>query len=444
MPPQLASVFIILLILSLFWIDRKNNESVSRAIWIPFIWVFFSGSRNISEWMHLGTPDISVSADMILEGNPINSAIYTILLIAGLIILWQRKIDWRSIFTNNKLIWLYFVFGALSFLWSDYPFITFKRLFKASGTLVMALVVITEIRPYIALGVVLKRLSFILLPLSVLFIIYYPDLGRAYHMGMPMYTGVTDQKNSLGALCLMAGIYFSWNLLLGRRDENQTGQRINFIIYMVMLPMIIWLFYLSNSITSMVCMGVSLCIFVFARHPVFSRYPRKIIIFGIAAAVLLGVMELTFGIKDNIIAMLGRRPDLTDRVYLWDTYLSLVRDPMLGYGFEMFYTSVIMQKKFDFFAPAHNGYLEMYLNLGIIGILFVAGWMVSGLIKVWRYLIIDYSAAILRLAIIVVIALYSWTEVVFSGVSSLWMLLFIAVLSVHGREGTTEYGMQNN
>lgn len=435
MPPQLAALICILLIVYLFWIDRKNNEGVSHAIWVPFFWVFFSRSRNISEWLNLRSPDISASADVLLEGNPLNSAVYTILIVLGLIILKQRKIDWQSIFTKNSWVWLYFVFGAVSFIWSDYPFVSFKRWFKASGTLIMALVVLTEIRPYITIGVILKRLAFILIPLSVLFIIYYPALGRAYHMGQPMYTGVGDSKNSLGSLCMLAGIYFSWNLLLGRRDENQTGQRLHFSIYVIILPMIIWLFYMANSATSLTSTVFALCLFMLARLPVFSREPRKIMIIGIVSVVVFGIMELTFGLKDTIITMLGRRPDFTDRTYLWDSYLSLVINPIFGYGFEMFYTSVLKQGKIKEFVPAHNGYLEMYLNLGIIGILFVVGWIVSGLIKVWRYLLIDYSAAILRLAFIVVIALYSWTEVTFVGVNSLWMLLFIGVLSVPGREG---------
>ena len=44
----------------------------------------------------------------------------------------------------------------------------------------MVLVILTEKRPYEAVGVILRRLAFLLLPLSVLFIRYYPDLGREY------------------------------------------------------------------------------------------------------------------------------------------------------------------------------------------------------------------------------------------------------------------------
>ena len=44
----------------------------------------------------------------------------------------------------------------------------------------MVLVLLTERHPYEAIGITLRRLSFLLLPASVLFVRYYPDLGRGY------------------------------------------------------------------------------------------------------------------------------------------------------------------------------------------------------------------------------------------------------------------------
>ena len=54
-----------------------------------------------------------------------------------------------------------------------------KRWIKDLGNPIMALVILTERRPYEALGITLRRLSFLLLPLSVVFVRYFPELGRA-------------------------------------------------------------------------------------------------------------------------------------------------------------------------------------------------------------------------------------------------------------------------
>jgi len=408
--------------------DREKTEGVSRAIWIPTIWMLLAGSRTISQWFDLGTP--ALSADTYIEGNPIDRAVYTILIIVGLFSLYRRRFNLNEFFSQNKSVWLFFAFGVLSLIWSDYPLVSFKRLIKAVGTVIMALVVLTENQPYIAIGIILRRLAFVLLPLSILFIKFYPELGRAYDAGgTPMYTGVGFQKNSLGQLCLLAGLYFSWNIFLGRREVS-SGQRLHYSIYLIMLPMIAWLFYMANSATSLTCTLFALLLFVIARLSVFVREPRRVIIFGVICIALFVMIESVFDVKNTIIALLGRNPDLTGRSAIWENYLSMVRNPIIGYGYEMFYTSVMKENLIEGFASIHNGYLEMYFNLGIIGLLFVAGWIATGLKRVWHYLLFDYSAAILRLAIIVVATLYNWTEAAFAGTCNVWTLLFVAIMSV--------------
>ena len=57
MPSQLATVISFLFIIYLFLIDRKNRiEGVSRAIYIPFFWMLFAGSRSVSQWLNLDVP----------------------------------------------------------------------------------------------------------------------------------------------------------------------------------------------------------------------------------------------------------------------------------------------------------------------------------------------------------------------------------------------------
>jgi O-antigen ligase len=152
-------------------------------------------------------------------------------------------------------------------------------------------------------------------------------------------------------------------------------------------------------------------------------------------------MEYAFGVKDFIILMLGRDPDLTGRTQIWENYLSLVRNPIVGYGYESFYESARVQDIIESelsghssYLSMHNGYLEMYLNLGITGVLFVLGWILSGLKKVQRQLETNYPAAMLRLGFIVVVFLYNWTEATFAGVSNMWFLLLFAAMSVPSKE----------
>ncbi len=435
MAPQLAALLFTLFILYLFWIERKGSEGVSRALWIPLIWMFFAGSRYASEWLNLGVP--AGSADVYLEGNPLNRNIFLLLIVAGVIVLSQRPVAWGRLLARNSWIWLYFLFGGFSVLWSDYPDVSFRRLIKALGNVIMVLVVLTEKRPYEAVGVLLRRFAFLLVPLSVLFIKYYPDLGRAYIRWPyePMFTGVASQKNGLGQICLLAGIYFCWALLHGREKRLQWAGRLSLPVNLAFLGMIAWLLHKANSATSLACLVLVACLLLASRLPSGVREPRRIMVLGMAAVCVFGFLELTLDVSDSVVALLGRDATLTTRVPMWEALREMAVNPLVGVGYESFWLGDrvhVLQDEYGSIHQAHNGYLEVYLNVGLVGLGLIVGSILSGLFKLWSHLSRDYTAAILRLCFIVAVALYNYTEATFYGVSNMWLLLLLGIVDVSG------------
>ena len=244
MIPQLAAVACIVFVAYLFRQDVKANPTESKALWVPLLWMFIAGSRWASSWLNLSPP--MDSADDYSEGSPIDRAVFLALLVAGVVILARRNIEWGRLLRQNKLLLVYFLYCLLSIAWSDEPFVAFKRWFKDLGNPVMVLVILTTPNPLQALTQTLRRLSFLLLPLSVLFVRYYPDLGRTYHFGAPMYTGVGHQKNDLGLMCLITGIYFSWQLLQDRPHFAAWSRPAQWRIY-ALAAMAAWLLYMSKQ-----------------------------------------------------------------------------------------------------------------------------------------------------------------------------------------------------
>src|SRR5215831_7946814 len=167
MVPSLATVGCILFIVYLFWADLRRPDSPSKALGVPVAWMFLASSRWVSSWLNVA-PALASASDY-AEGSPLDRAVFFGLIIAGILILSRRQINWGELLVNNKWIVLYFLYCLASMAWSDEPFILFKRLFKDLGNPIMALVILTERRPYEAIMVVLRRLAFLLLPLSVLF-----------------------------------------------------------------------------------------------------------------------------------------------------------------------------------------------------------------------------------------------------------------------------------
>ncbi len=300
----------------------------------------------------------------------------------------------------------------------------------------MALVILTEPRPYEALGVLLRRLSFLLLPLSVVFVRYYPELGRVHHVdGTPMSTGVGHQKNDLGLMCLVTGLYFFWKLYDGiarPRPSASTGG--------MCCSSRCWrgCCYMSNSQTSLACLVVAVLVMGVARMPLLSGRPRRLVLSVVAGGIAFATLEATIGMKDRILELLGRDVSLTNRTELWDVVLGQVTDPVLGAGFMSFWTGERMQAIWDGMGTAginqaHSGYIEQYVNLGYVGLGLILLLLISTLFKIWKQSPSQSQTAILRLCIVVVAVLYNYTEASFYGINNMWLLLLASSLDVSGQ-----------
>lgn len=251
-------------------------------------------------------------------------------------------------------------------------------------------------------------------------------------MGNPMFTGVASQKNGLGQLCLLTGIYFSWDLLLNRRGDKEI-RPLPFSIYLIILPMIAWLLYMANSATSLTCLGIAVSLFLVAQLPAVAREPHRVLTLTIASLLVFGVLEVFFGFSESVIVMLGRTPDLTTRVPMWQDLLAMVKDPIIGFGYGSFWLgdrSRLVFERWGITGQAHNGYLQLYLDLGLIGLFIQVAWILSGLGKIANRLSIDYPSAMLRLCLVLVVVLYNWTEASFQYVSNMWLAFFLGAMDV--------------
>jgi exopolysaccharide production protein ExoQ len=429
MLPKLATAVCMLFIVYLFWTDLKRPDSRSMALWVPLAWMFLAGSRWVSSWLNLA-PTME-SANDYAEGSPIDRAVFFGLIVVGILILAGRKIDWQRVVINNKWIILYFLYCLASIAWTDEPTTLMKRWVKELGNPIMALVILTEPRPYVAVGTVLRRLAFLMLPLSLLFIRYYPELGRGYHAdGSPMFTGVGHQKNDLGSMCLLAGIYVFWELLQRGEKTHPAYLRQHKIVAVVLIGLLAWLLHMSDSQTSLVCLVAAVLLLLLGR---IARRPATI--FGVLlCAVVAWPLAEMFNLKELVLSFLGRDPTLTNRTAVWQTLEPFAVNPFVGAGFMSFWTGARLEEVWRLIGvpinQAHNGYLEQYLNLGYIGVAFIAVIVLSGLLSVWRHLNDDPAAGILRLCFIVTAVLYNYTEASFYGVNNIWLLLLAGCLEL--------------
>ena len=108
-----------------------------------------------------------------MEGNPVNTFVYAILIASALIVLSKRGFNWGIAISRNKALFLIYFFLAISAFWSELPFVSLKRLIKDFGGVPVALIILTELDPITAFRTIFVRVSYLLFPLSIVFIKYF-------------------------------------------------------------------------------------------------------------------------------------------------------------------------------------------------------------------------------------------------------------------------------
>ena len=429
MPPTLATVVYSIGIIGLFVLDRNRQARVSKALWIPFAWMLITGSRPLSVWLE--TSPITGLPQQNLEGSPIDAVFFAVLMAAGLLVLVLRRKRVKKILQPNTLILVFLAYCALSTLWSDHTFVAFKRWTKEVGDIEMVLVILTEVDLSVALKRLLASAAFLLLPISMLFIKYYPDLGRAYNYWTfePMYIGITTNKNELGMICLVYGVGCLWCFLSAYKDRSVPGRNRRLLAHSAILLIAFWLLATSNSMTSVLCFFMAGGLMVMITLTQVGR-KSAIVHLIVAASVAATSAVVFFGVG---LKALGRDLTLTGRTEIWSIVLGVAGNPLVGTGFESFWLGDRLQRIWEAFGlhiqEAHNGYIEVYLNLGWIGILILAALIVSGYRHVLRAIRANDSLSALKAGFFLSAILYSFTEAGFRMLSPIWTAFLLVVIA---------------
>jgi len=429
-PPTIAAIVYVVGIIGLFWLDRTPQAQTTKALWIPTAGLAITCSRPISMW--LGMSENRLAASVYVEGSPIDAVVLTALLAAALAVVIARKDRVEPIIRENWPILLFFLFAALSILWSDFPFVTFKHWIKGIGDVLMVLVLLTEPSVKDAICRLVTRLGFVLLPLSVLFCKYYPEIGRGRTNSPTLqWRGVTEGKNVLGGVCMVLGIGLLWRFRSAYNDREDPHRRGKLLALGTVLAMTVWLLWKSNSMTSICVLAIAGALMLLSARSVFRRNP--VLVQLLVLVMVVGAVYALF-IQSTLLENLGRDPTVTGRTEIWKVVLSMPVSRLVGAGYESFWLGSRLQQIWAHFpemqiSEAHNGYIEIFLNLGWIGVLLLASIMVMGYRAVSAAFRRDPDVGGLYLAWLIAAVLRGLTEASFRMLSNSWIFLLLAVMA---------------
>jgi len=430
-PPIVAMFLTVAFVVFLFWRDIREHPNVTNALWLPLVWILIACSRPLTAWLNIFF-GLDVGAVSEEEGSPVDAGFYFALIMVGIYVLSKRQVRLSEVFRNNGWLMAFLLYCLISIIWSDFAFVAFKRWIKILGHPVMALVVLTEPDFDEALRRLMKRAAYVLVPVSVLLIKYYPQFARRFDpfTGEATNTGIAQGKNMLGADCLIVSFFFFWHLLQTWRTERSLARRDELLLIGGFLLMTSWLFYEAHSATSLACCLTATLVVILLGLRIVNK--KQITLYLVLGVCTLAVLELAFGISQYAFELLNRSSTLTDRTELWANLLKIKINPILGVGFESFWMGDRPQQAQGAFRwvpnEAHNGYLETYLSLGLIGLFMLIGLIIATFRKIRLAILTDFEFGRFRMGFLAAIVLYNWTETSFRALHPMWFPFYLIAM----------------
>jgi exopolysaccharide production protein ExoQ len=275
---------------------------------------------------------------------------------------------WRQfvyVFTRDKLLLLLVGIALVSVLWSAAPELTLRRSFALFCTTMLGAYLATRY----ALNEQVRLLCWtfsILVLVNLGFCLIMPTYGIDSGVHAGAWQGIYHQKNILGRLMSLSSVFFLLKSLSSHRYRwfLWTGFCLSFSMLL-----------LSGAKTSLVIFIVLLILLPFFNALRWSSGLK--IPFFIVVVILSGGIATWFtSIQEGILTSLERDSTLTGRLPLWSTLLDVGRDrPLLGWGYNAFWLGWQGEESSSVWSMhpwqpnhAHNAFLDLYLNLGLIGL----------------------------------------------------------------------------
>src|SRR5437762_3112435 len=108
MSPSLALFVWFVLLLALLRFDPAKERGVSVALWVPVTWIFVVASRLPGQWLG---GELGRAAANMEEGNALDRAFYSILILLAFGILMARSFDWKKFFAANIALTAFLAFA---------------------------------------------------------------------------------------------------------------------------------------------------------------------------------------------------------------------------------------------------------------------------------------------------------------------------------------------
>jgi exopolysaccharide production protein ExoQ len=360
------------------------------------------------------------------EGSPLTRVAWSVIYLITVLRLIPRRIEFRGLVSANKSLVFLTLFAVASVGWSLEPIFALHQSLSLVGTALLGCDLALHCSVRRQLWLIGSALA-IVLGCSILADACFPTLIPFNDPDSTVHAwhGVFDAKNSLARLVVLAVVVF---LCIRRPRRYVLVTSLIIVIGGVALVM------QAHSAAALVILTVLLITFYLTSTLQWRPMPMRVAILLVAVGAGIACSEVLLHVEFAT-ALLDRDSTLTGRSELWRLSVSAIEaKPVYGYGYDEFWIPASQQatrirEEVNWEAPhAHNGYIDLALYLGFIGL---GAYLVSYVIALVRALqyIQRFRTAEAKwpLCFLVLIGLYQLPETtIVQGHLILW-LVYVAI-----------------
>ncbi len=350
-------------------------------------------------------PEIS-EAEAVGSSNLVNQVVLPFLyLLSAVGLIAGRRRVFRFI-QKEKFLTLFLAWSFLSILWSDFPFVSFKRWLRTAGAAAIFLSALISFHTTEEWFKYIRLIFAVYLPVSLLSIAFVPE---AIQWEFPAWRGLATHKNMLGQISLVSLLV--WTFALSR---HQGAGRHSAVLFWFMSGVLL---LGSRSVTAIFSGFILGCLAFVGRinrtvlYPMIGRFFTAFLMTSFVIgffAVFYIAGESIVNLLSDLFMIVGKDVTFTGRSELWVSIFSIAREHLLiGCGFAGFWgvPHPMLFSLFDQYTwlpnEAHMGYLEILNETGLIGLCLFIGMVVHYFRTLFRVYPHHYSRWFILLALII-------------------------------------------
>jgi O-antigen ligase len=267
-------------------------------------------------------------------------------------------LDWRA----PSLIAL----ALISAIWSQDPALTIQRAIGLTGTALCAYFLASCLRPDRLLELLRFAVLLCVIASLVLFFIAPTLATDTDHLTL---RGVFSTKNVLGRTIALG---LATEALLYVLKQGRIW------VQVVIIVIYAWALALSGSASPIAVTVVLVAVLLLTTQVLLVKSMARYLVVGFSIAWIT-VLQFGYGsLVDAALGALGRDTTLSSRADIWAAvWTAIEHAPVLGWGFGAFWLgdrgpSGVVWDTLSFDTPhAHNGFLDIWLQTGIVGVVLV-------------------------------------------------------------------------